>query len=354
LKKLTIEQKKWQIDKCEKIMLRRSKLKKKRMPPISSVTIQQQNTSHKYKKNTEHKLYAPETLNLIENAEETLSFFKKVLDTVHNGSFFERLYFDLSKIENLSIDAIMYIIALISNVKKLKTFKMTCRGNLPQNKSARELIEKSGFYKFVTSTDAKHVPFTQNERIQISGGREADSVFAGAICDFVQEVSKKDCLFTKRLFPMLIEMMANTRQHAYTNNGNSIMYDKWYIFAEDSSSSVIFVFLDTGLGIPTTVRRNFPEKITEIFKKLVPGFPRNDAVYIASALRGEFRSETQKKHRGKGLPEIYNNSQNGTISNLTIFSGDGMCRVSGDGTITEKSFKTAFSGTLFSWKFNKQ
>lgn len=53
------------------------------------------------------------------------------------------------------------------------------------------------------------------------------------------------------------------------------------------------------------------------------------------------------------MPEIYSISKEGIISNLTILSGKGMCKVNDDGVIEEYALATSFIGTLFSWKYLK-
>ena len=45
-----------------------------------------------------------------------------------------------------------------------------------------------------------------------------------------------------------------------------------------------------------------------------------DAILIKSALEGEFRTSTGQRHRGKGLPSIYDNVRQKYFSNLRIIS----------------------------------
>ena len=143
---------------------------------------------------------------------------------------------------------------------------------------------------------------------------------------------------------MCIELMLNTIQHAYND---SYEYEKkWYIFADNKKSkneTITFVFLDTGLGIPTTVSKRICDKM----KKIV--FDTIDSNLLISALRGEFRSETKQKHRGKGLSGIYNLAKLKNIKGLKIISNKAYFN---DNNLInlEKSFK----GTLFYWEMNKE
>lgn len=98
------------------------------------------------------------------------------------------------------------------------------------------------------------------------------------------------------------------------------------------------------MGIPTTVRYTLLEKSKNIIR-------RNDASYIASALRGENRTETKQSNKGKGLPGIYQDTKDGWIKDLSIISGMGKCDVLEDGKIREQVLKYNFEGTMFSWNF---
>jgi hypothetical protein len=67
-----------------------------------------------------------------------------------------------------------------------------------------------------------------------------------------------------------------------------------------------------------------------------------------SALQGEFRTQTKKRYRGKGLPSIYKNAKEGSISNLKIISNYGYINCENEEL---KNFKIKFSGTLYNWDF---
>jgi len=56
------------------------------------------------------------------------------------------------------------------------------------------------------------------------------------------------------------------------------------------------------------------------------------------------------------LPEIYKASttRESRIKELLIVSGGGLCRVEGQGNITEQNIEQNFEGTLFSWIFEKE
>ena len=340
MKKLSYKQKRWNTLKCRKAMKTLSKRKKKkRYIAHNSVDTVFSN---------QHILCAPKNLSLNDNEEETIDFFEKALDVGKKCSVDHSIYFDLENVENITADAVMYIIAFINNFKRLTILKTHIAGNLPNNNFARLFLEDVGFYSYVGGLKRTHSSNIK-DRFQISHGKNADGELAGKICDFINNImGNKDLLSTKRLYPMIIELMTNTIQHAYNQNQmSSAMDSNWYIFAERCDDCIKFVFLDTGVGIPATLWYNYPEK----FSKLIYG-KKKDAAFISSALRGEFRTETGKLHRGKGLPGIYQDSISGRIRNMSIISGKGKCTIMHNGEIKEKVLSGSFEGTLFCWEYN--
>lgn len=289
---------------------------------------------------------APAHLSLLEYSNETVQFFEVALNTIKFCKAGQHIYFNLKNVEYITPDAVMYLIAVVNNVRRAKAMRIHCEGNMPDNEQARALIEKSGFYSYVKALSlSKSLP--ANNQTQILCGNMVNCKLAGEICDFVISNMTVSRMKTKRLYSMLIELMTNTTQHAYRET-HGVMDERWYLYAESRDDSVSFVFLDTGAGIPSTIRTNFAERITQFFLS-----NKGDAKLIASALNGAFRTETGEKHRGKGLPDIFESAKHGTISDLCIIAGRGECIVSAENEIIEKTMNSWFEGTLFSWKYTK-
>jgi len=289
---------------------------------------------------------APTHLSLLDNSDETLKFFREVLDTFKKCALKETVYFNFSDVEIITIDSIMYVIALICNVKRVRALRILCMGDMPKSDKACEILEKSGFFNYVTKRVQSNYDITQfNENVQIKSGDTAKSTLVGEICDFIHKVSNKTRLNTKRLYSMINELMTNTKQHAYKDGGN-VMYNYWYIYIENMEKSIQFIFLDTGTGIPNTVRKNHIEKLKSMIIN-------TEASYISSALRGEFRSETRRKYRGRGLPDIYDNVITDEIQKLQVISGKGYCIPQKNNIFTESKLTETLSGTIFSWEVEK-
>lgn len=304
------------------------------------------NKKTKHRKQQVVVVTAPKVLDVFSETESTISFFGNVLNKIASCAIDSSLYFDLSAIETISPDAIMYLIAIISNNKHVRGYRIRCKGNLPKNDEARAMFCDTGFFDFVNS---KSQAIGENsDYMKIQFGINNNPIVARNFCDFVDN-SERGFLKTKKLFRMLNELMTNTYQHAYrgVNSNGARILSYWYTFAKNKGNLTQFVFLDTGLGIPKTVAKKVSETIQGFFSS------KADAICLESALRGDYlRSETGLSYRGKGLPEIYNNCRTGSIRDLKIVSGRAMCEVT-ETNIQSSVLNSAFEGTLFSWSVLK-
>lgn len=335
--------KQWLIRRQRKIMRRLSRKKKNHYK-------NPEKCSHKKRKKQCYNLKAPKVFCIKENNEDSMEFFSLVFDTIKKCQKGEALFFDLSDIEIVEPGAIMYLIAVINNTRRIQMLNIKCSGNMPNDVQAKAQFERVGFYNYVNALK-KTVETKDSERIRILHGKESNVEITSSICDFVNEkCGSSNLLLTKRLYPMLVELMTNVKQHAYHKDMGT-MNPNWYVYVENHSRYLEFVFLDTGKGIPTTVRKNWAEKLIGAI-----GLDKADTAYISAALRGKFRSETKEGHRGKGLPEIFNASINpdSRIKELVIVSGGGLCKVERAGNIKEQNTVKNIEGTLFSWKFEKE
>ena len=102
------------------------------------------------------------------------------------------------------------------------------------------------------------------------------------------------------------------------------------------------------------VKQNFYVRYHHAKSKIKNALNADDAYFIASALRGEVRSETRLAYRGKGLPEVYNRASSKYIDDFSIISGFGRCDISEDGEIIETKLGDELAGTMLCWKLVKK
>ena len=248
------------------------------------------------------------------------------------------VFCDLSRIQRLTIDAVMYFIAVLAN----KNVRVQTSGNEPFKASSRKLLRDSGFYRYVKARNFNSIQRTNHNILQIRSGNKNIPKIVKEVCDFVNEACGTGLEFTKDLYRIVHEMMSKTVQHAYENK--SKLRNNWYIFVEIRYNILKFVFLDTGEGIPDTIRK-------KAFEDLYKG----DSQFIYSALKGEYRTRTGEIFRGRGLPCIYSKYKDGFIENLRILSCHGNCAFNSpsDEPIL-MNMNNSISGTLFYWEIKKR
>lgn len=305
-------------------------------------------TPKKIKKRRKIKLYhakAPRELSINDNPKLVYNYFNNIIEEIKEKKFNELFYFDLYEVEVLTVDAIMYILAIIRNIKSRNIFKYSFKGNQPNNEIANKMLMESGFFKYVRSNN----PYlcTDSENIQITSGKLVDGNVVGLICDFVNSKCKTKMIFTDELYEIIIELMTNTIQHAY-NDKEILILNQWYIYVGELENKIQFVFLDTGRGIAQTVYKKTIEKFGELFVK-----EKNDTYYIISALNGEWRSTTAESYRGKGLPSVIEYCKRKEVCNYTITSGRAVVRIGLEGLVEKFDLDNKLFGTLYYWEILK-
>lgn len=329
----------WKKKKCKK--KHRKKLKNKK---VNYYIYDNSDKSERQWNPKEFSIDVPENFSIVENEEEVLGFFNDIIEEIREKHFCETFFFDFKNVKKITIDAIMYLLAVMGNTGNSRGSRVFS-GNAPDDESARKVLIESGFYNYVYSPNVKK-NYNKNKKIQIYNGDNVDTSHAKLICDFVNEncITKKK--YTSDLYEVLIELMTNTVQHAYCDD-EVWKRQNWYIFIEDRNQWIQFTFLDIGAGIPQTIQKSRTEKIINTFKI-------TDAQYINSAMNGEFRTQTNCKNRGNGLPTVKKYAMKDEIGRFIVFSGNGICKFEGlSEQPKEINAKRHLHGTLFSWNIMK-
>lgn len=326
IKKLSAERKAWLIRKNLKIMKKKSN--NRPFKPSESII-------HKQSFNQIIHI-APKVFSFQKNPEETIDYFKLYTDEMKKRKRNMEYIFDLSEVKSVTVDAIMYILALLRNVKSNRYLGTRFKGNMPIDKKAREIVLNSGFNNYVNSSVNVYKP--ASKLIQILNGNNSSPDLTNQICKFMIASPKVKNIRIAPVYESLIELMTNTVQHAYDKD--SIFNKQWYLYAEDIGDRFNFVFLDTGLGLPKTVSKKMIESIT-----------LKDSEYIKSALLGQDRSKTKLGYRGEGLPLLYEYAAENHFVNFRLHSGKGAC--SFDKDLVTYDYKQELIGTLYTWEIMK-
>ena len=290
-------------------------------------------------------LTLPTSLSIEENLEETAKFFDMFRCELRRITEVPRyIYLHLDNTEYIGAEALMHLIALINDEKnKQNSSLLGIKGNFPKTEDAMRTLKSCGFFDYVkVNNDTGRL--IQTKKIKIRNGEKVDPNTVKMLCMFAQEYGNLNRIETMPIYEIIIEMMKNTFNHAYIKE-NKERRSSWYVFAEETHNYIKFAFLDTGLGIPRTLRKKIKEAI----------FKPQDCELLESALTGdEGRSRTKLRNRGNGLPQIFENCQKEIFLDMHIVSGKAYCVITPENKIVRLfDIEKRMNGTLYSWKIKK-
>jgi hypothetical protein len=215
-------------------------------------------------------------------------------------------------------------------------------GNIPRKEGpARQLLIASGFFdhvkpSFFIKQDKSFSGSIAHEKGFIVDAELAERLTAEAVETVFGEPTNR-----KGVYVTLLELMANTRQHAIPEKPQA---KRWWtlLFRDNRRKRAQFVFLDTGVGILDSVRTKFEKFIAKL------PFIDNQPRILEEIMNGSFRTRTGLSYRGKGLPVIRQYlAERKHFDNLKIITNNVMADVSADSYV---GLSSRFSGTLFFWE----
>lgn len=292
-------------------------------------------------KNRKNTLSADGQFSIRNNPDETIRFLNSIRKSFFNDM---PVYIDVSDIQSMTVDALLYLLALIDNMK-YKNIPLQVQGNLPRNNEAREIFYQSGFLNYVDAQTDTISSSSTEDCVQIYDGQDVDPSIAKKLCSFAMNKFNKKRTDFKILYNIIMEIIINTKQHAYSGETN---LPKWYVYARYSNDGIDFSILDTGYGIPSTVRKNFVDRLNQLIAKF-PLVRTSESELIKSVMNGAFRTKTKEKYRGKGIPMITEQCNNEYINNLTLVSNKGFV-ITGE---NNRDLTTPLRGTLYYWRIEK-
>lgn len=232
------------------------------------------------------------------------------------------------------------VIALvISAIKELKLSDIKVSGNYPIDKATRSTLEKSGFFNFVIGNILEENKTTLNTILQ-QGTDVVDPVLVAPLVTKAMSVVWGQPFRNPRVQSLLVELMANTVNHAFKSTKKS----KWYIsMSVDQAKKIVsFTFIDNGQGINATLNLKFSEKI-KIF------LLNSSEEIVAAAFDGKFGSRTKERKRGRGLPNIKKCFTENYISNLIVITNDVYHSFESG---TSRRLSNPFDGTCYYWELD--
>ncbi|MCT7551960.1 hypothetical protein N5T67_03815 [Aliarcobacter butzleri] len=316
------------------------------------------------------RIVAPKIFSFIYNTNESLKFFNIFFDAIEQG--YTRFDFEMSKIEDLGIETLLYIISL-DKIYNAKEKKIQIKISNPKKDHLKFKMYVSGFAKYFTknlnlkNVDEKTI-FPICDGATNKYNEKDDGETCGEAVEFVKQlidINKHKDMSLRLLYTGLAELMQNTDDHAYKDESEDNQdksednQDKsednkkinpddikrnWYLFAVQLQKGIAFYFFDNGEGITKTARKSILEKAYGLIQL-------KQEKILESTLNGEFRSATKLRNRNKGLPQVNDLLVNNDIISSVILTNKVLSIYDGGDTKTRKFKKIDynFKGSLFVW-----
>ena len=320
-----------------KTALRSLKRKRKKKPKIKKQkreTNSQTKSVRRRKASKVKNIKAPSNFSFINNTEETIEYFEKAHKELKSK---HKINFDISDISTLTTDAIAVQIAKIKDTKF--HFRSGIMGNEPKNENLKRLFQQSGFYEYVNTTVYR--PLSNNKLLihKVTKNSVEPKLAKEACLVGIRHTFKNEEIF-EPLYDIIIEIMQNTNNHAGSTKGK---YDWWlHVYNHPESSKTSYSFLDLGIGI-------FESLPVQNFKRNVLQFIglRSNLDLVEKLFAGEIKSRTARPERGKGIPQVFECSQDNAFEKFILISNDIYADLK---TKEYRLLNKKFEGTLFYWE----
>jgi anti-anti-sigma regulatory factor len=311
---------------------RRAWLKSKRKSQLgSSKRAREFNAA----KQTAIPVIAPKKLSVKQFPDEIFKFITKI-KSIKDNPRATSAFIDLEGCTYISSGAIAL---MISAIKELKIYGVTVSGSYPTDPATKSTLEKSGFFNFVIGKVADENKVTLNTILQQGVATVDPKLVAPLILKATNFVWGKPYR-NQRLQSLIVELMANTVNHAFKKTKNS----KWFLSVNfnEVEKKVSFTFIDNGKGILNTLNLKFKTLIQSLL------LGSNEDILI-EAFNGKFGSRTKQKKRGRGLPNVKRCFKENFIRNLVVISNDVYLDFENNKT---RKLKNVFDGTCYYWEID--
>ena len=241
------------------------------------------------------------------------------------------------------------ITCLTSILLMLKKNNVKFDGSMPVDPNCRKFLLKSDFLKILGNTifnadEDVNIKFARKEKSFITKGRKIVSpdIAADANIMVSQHLFKNDNFVNDGLQTILLELMANTNNHASSVQGK----EHWFLSVQlDDKDAVKFNFVDYGIGIFKSL------ETTNFISKLRHFFTTNHEC-LKQMLKGEYhiKSSTGLTFRGKGIPSLNTAIERDHVKKLIIITNDAYGDIENNIFVKNNNY---FSGTFISWEVSK-
>lgn len=275
------------------------------------------------------QIEAPSIFSLIKDPEQTLKFLAEIRRRASKWS----LFIDLSHVKIIDPEAVAAFVAVMES----RSFEV--RGNQPLDDTCRRRLHDFGFFKLVKGVRSNEA---SGEFRMKHVGTKVDTKSVQSLIAFGMNQLKLDEKHGPS-YRMFCEAISNTFQHAVRSDRRK---KRWWAHAYyDAARDVVcFTSIDVGVGIVRSLERG--QRIAELRKWRIMGF--SQAERLQMLLKGEtIPSRTGEPHRGRGLPSMRTECEQGRIQNLVIATNQAIAHVSLE---EYENLECEFPGTIVYWE----
>ena len=267
---------------------------------------------------------APRNFSFVRNPDQISALLSKIRGIAKTG---RKIRMNMQGVEEMTSDGIAVFTSQIARQSEIEI-----RGNAPLDPALADMFTRSGFYSYVRSRR------TSEESDQGLIQRKDSHIVEPETADALIQFARKQTGLTldKAGYRTLIECMSNTNQHAADLHQE---HESWWttVHCPKGSDRACFTFTDWGIGIIDSLE-------IKGLKRLLKG---DDPRILRSLLDGDIASRTGQPFRGKGLPRLKLDADQGLLENVVIVSNRAHADVSkGEYRI----IGTPFRGTFIYWE----
>lgn len=213
----------------------------------------------------------------------------------------------------------------------------------PSDPTCKRVIARFNIFKRIGNDTTSSV-VESSKPIKVSDLKVANET-AKQVVDFSSMMLYGEHRKIRSLYAILIEVMANTNNHATSDSDSGSKHPWWlFTFVDDDRSKVILVFLDLGVGLFSSI----PVKQYVSKNPSLIGSDMRREIALANIwdglTQGKIRSRTGDPSRGRGIPLISDSSELDDYTSFIIIANDAYLDLKGKTTSAMCEF---FSGTLF-------
>lgn len=277
---------------------------------------------------------------------ESVIVVVNALNAHKKGSrFLRNISIDLSKIENIDIGAINFLLAKINEFSKMNGVRIS--GNMPANEVCRNLFLDSGFLDYMTTLSGKK--FTKNSAnliLSVGSDKTLNEVIGKTIEKSMKFLTGKEQKYPP-VYSIIQEICSNSVEWAKPHSSKS---KNWllgiYLQTIDDQQYINFALTDIGNGILHTLNRRLGTKLVEGLGNV------SETEILMRAFDRRYGSKSDEPNRNKGMPLVKDRHTRGYICNLKVITNNVLLDFCDSSK--NKVIGMNLPGTFYSWSINQK